>query len=130
MVRSSFICCCRHNFGDSSGKEEGKAKTWVVEPNTGKSCTSQTFHLSSRAQVGLAKKCHGVRPESDVEEHVIYSMHQCTPEALIFQPCRVGVGVFHVPPRRREACHFVGSELSRSQGCVRSKDSFDVSEAE
>ena len=31
-----FICCCGHNFGDGSNKDEGKAETWVVEPNTGK----------------------------------------------------------------------------------------------
>ena len=37
--------------------------------------------------------------------------------------------VLHVPPRRREACHFVGSEQNRSPR-LRFEDSFDVSKAE
>ena len=43
------------------------------------SCTtSKTFHLSSRAQEGLAKTLRCFRPESGIEEHVIYTMHQRT----------------------------------------------------
>ena len=41
---SEFFCCCKHNFGDRLGMDEGKAKTWVVEPNTGKA-TPQKFHM-------------------------------------------------------------------------------------
>ena len=37
--------------------------------------------------------------------------------------------VLHVPPRRREACHFVGSEQTDPK-IVSFKCSFDVSEAE
>ena len=51
------ICYCGHNFGDGSGKNESKAKTWVgCRTQSRESCTSETFHLFSRAQVGLKKK--------------------------------------------------------------------------
>ena len=33
--------CCGHNFGDGSGKDEGKTKTWVVEPNAGKAAPQE-----------------------------------------------------------------------------------------
>ena len=31
---AEFICC-GHNFSDGSGIDDGKTKSWVVEPNTG-----------------------------------------------------------------------------------------------
>ena len=59
---------------------------------------------------------HRYGHKSGVKEHVVYKHTSCctnvgTPEVLvILQPCTAGVEVLHVPPRRREACHFVGSE--------------------
>ena len=70
--------------------------------------------------MGLAKTCQCFRPESGVEERTssTYTLpHQRTPEVLILQPCRVGVEVLHVQPRRKEACDFVGSEQNRPQDC-------------
>ena len=79
--RSSFICCCRHNFGAGSGKEEEKAEAGVVEPNTEKDAPKKHYnYLSSRVKVGLARKRRCFRPESGVEEHVICPMHQRTSE--------------------------------------------------
>ena len=123
-----FICCCGYNFGDGPGEDEGKTNTLVVEP------TSETFHLSSHAQVRLAKTVIALRLKLR-EEHVIiylhrYTMlHQRTPEMLILQHCRVGVEVFHAPPRRREANKSIGSEQNRSQECEIRRQ-LDVSEAE
>ena len=57
-------------------------------------------------------------------------LHQRTPEGHFLQPCKVGVEVVHAPPRRRKACHFVGSEKKTDPETVRFEDSLDVSEAE
>ena len=52
----------------------------------GESCASDTLHLFSRAQGGLEIKSRCFRPESVVEAHVIYTLHQRTPEVLVLQP--------------------------------------------
>ena len=44
------------------------------------------LHLFSRAQGGLEIKSRCFRPESVVEAHVIYTLHQRTPEVLVLQP--------------------------------------------
>ena len=47
---SEFICCCGHNLGDGSGKDKGKVKTLVVEPDTGKAAPQKhsTCPLASK----------------------------------------------------------------------------------
>ena len=114
-----FICCCGHNFGDGSGKDKGKAKTWVVEPNTGKAAPQKhpTRPLAPKWDSQKSVIALGLKAASKSTSSTYTILHQRSPEAPILQPCRAGVEVLHVPPRRREACHFVGSEQNRSQHC-------------
>ena len=55
---SEFICSCGHNFGDGAEKGQGQGQGVGCRTQYWESCTSETFHLSSRAHVRLAKKCH------------------------------------------------------------------------
>ena len=73
---SEFICCCGHNFGDGSGKDEGKAKALVVEPNTGKAAPHKHSICPLAPKRDSQKvEWHCFMPESGVEEHDIYTHH-------------------------------------------------------
>ena len=91
---SEFICCCGPNFGDGSGKDEGKAKTWVVEPNTGKAAP----HKHSACPLGPKWDSQksvtplGLKAASKSTSSTYSILHQRTPEMLISQPCGVGCG--------------------------------------
>ena len=113
-----FICCCGHNFGDGSGEDEGKAETWVGELNTGKAAPQKysTCPLApkwdSHKSVIIAL---GPKATSKSTTSTYAMLHQRTPDALISEPCRVGVEVVpHVQPRRKEACQVVGSKPNSS----------------
>ena len=116
MDESEFIYRCGHISGAGLGKDEGKAKRWIVEPNTGKAanqkhstCPLAPKWATQKSDIGLE-----LQASSKSTTSTCTTLHQRTTDVLILQPCRVGVeAVLHVPPRRREACHFVGSEQNR-----------------
>ena len=62
----------RSKEGRGQGQDAScKSQYWEI-------CTSETFHLSSRAHVGFAYTCHGYMPKSGIEEHAIYTNHAPT----------------------------------------------------
>ena len=127
MARSSFAVRAqlRRPFRKGRGRDQDVSCTIPGKLHR----TSETFHLSSRAQVGLAKKCHCFRPESGVEEHVIYTMHQRTPAMLLFNSVEWvwEYSMFH----HVEGRQVTSLALSKTDPkTVRFRDSFDVSGAE